>query len=215
MSGFPIVPVIELVAVFSGALSGALAARRTPGFDIVGMCGLAFAAGLGGSVARDVLLGRGLPLAFQNPGYLLAVSSAVFVCWFWGQHQGAQLERAILLVDAVGLGWFAVAGTLRCLSLDVAVAPAVLLGVLGAVGGGVVRDVLQREVPAVLRGGEPYALAALAGILVLVGARAVALPPLVSAALGVTTGSGVRLLSLRFGWKTPEPLRHREPRGGR
>ncbi|AKT37598.1 trimeric intracellular cation channel family protein [Chondromyces crocatus] len=202
-----IVTVIEVVAVFTGALSGALLARRKAGYDIVGMCGLALSAGLGGSITRDVLLQHGTPLALMRLTYLLTVGAAILVSWFWGHYLGAQTDRAILLLDAIGLGWFAVAGTLRCLGVGLEVVSAMLLGVIGAVGGGVVRDVLSGEVPAVFRRGELYALAALAGIVVLIVSRALGLPELACAAAGIFVGSGVRLLSMHLGWRSPEPFR--------
>jgi uncharacterized membrane protein YeiH len=201
------VMIIEIVAIFTGALSGALLARRRRDYDIVGMAALAFAAGLGGSLMRDVLLQQGTPLALTRPSYLATVASAIAVSWFWGHHLGTYTDRTIVLLDALGLGWFAIAGTLRCSSVGLGTASSILLGVASAVGGGIVRDILSNQVPAVFRRGELYALAALGGTLALVTCRALGLPDVVSAAVGIAVGSGVRLASLRFGWRSPEPRR--------
>jgi len=199
-----VVTVIEIIAVFTGALSGALLARRKGGYDVVGMAGFAFVAGLGGSITRDVLLQHGTPLAFNNVGYFATVAVAVVVGWFFGHGLGAMTDRAIVVLDAVGLGWFAVAGTLRCLHAGLDDVPAIVLGTIGAVGGGVIRDVLNREVPAVFKRGELYALAALAGIVVLVVARHV-VGEGAAAGAGITVGIGLRLASVRYGWQSPVP----------
>jgi uncharacterized membrane protein YeiH len=199
------VMVIEVVAIFTGALAGALLARRRRDYDIVGMAALSIAAGLGGSLTRDVLLQQGTPLALTRPAYLVTVAAAIGVSWFWGHHLGAHTDRTIIVLDAVGLGWFCVAGTLRCTNLGLGAASAALLGVVGAVGGGIVRDILSNQVPAVFRRGELYALAALAGAVTVLACKAAALPEVVSAGLGIGVGSGLRLASLRFGWRSPEP----------
>lgn len=198
---------IELVAVFTGALSGALTARVREGYDVVGMSALAFAAGLGGSVAREILLQRGTPMALTNLGYLGAVATAIVVCWLWGDRLGAQVNRVLLTLDAIGLGWFAVAGTLRVLGFGLGPVTAALLGMVTAVGGGVARDLMIGAEPAVFRSSELYALAALAGILVVLGALALGLPPWLSQGLGVTVGTGMRLLSIHLGWRSPLPPR--------
>lgn len=203
---------VEVVAIFSGALSGALLARSRREYDVVGMAALAFAAGLGGSLTRDVLLQQGTPLALTRGSYLATVATALVVAWFWGHHLGEHTARSIVLLDALGLGWFAVAGTLRCSSAGLSAASSVLLGVVGAVGGGILRDILSNEAPAVFRRGELYALAALAGALTLVTCRAASLSEVASAGFAIVVGSGVRLASLRFGWRSPEPRRPSESR---
>jgi uncharacterized membrane protein YeiH len=198
------VTVVEIVAVFTGALSGALLARQR-GYDIVGMAGLGFVSGLGGSITRDVLLQQGTPLAFGSVAYLVTVAVAVAGAWFLGERLGRFLDRTIVGLDAVGLGWFAVAGTLRCLHAGLADVAAVVLGTIGAVGGGVVRDVLIREVPAIFRRGELYTLAAVAGIVVLVVGRAAGLGEGTASSAGIAVGVGLRLASVRFGWLSPAP----------
>lgn len=196
---------IELVAVFTAALSGAVSARTRKGYDVVGMGALALAAGLGGSITREILLQRGTPAAISNLGYLGAVASAVTVAWFFGDRLGRHAQRVLFVLDAIGLGWFAIAGTLRVTSLGLGPITAALLGVITAVGGGILRDLLAGDTPAVFRSGELYALAALAGIVVLLGASALGLPPLLAQGLGVVVGTGMRFASARLGWRGPVP----------
>lgn len=198
---------VELVAVFTGALSGAVSARMREGYDVVGMGALALAAGLGGSIGREILLQRGTPAALTNLGYLGAVALAMGVAWLWGDRLGRHTQRVLFVLDAIGLGWFAVAGTLRVTSLGLGPVTAALLGVVTAVGGGILRDLLAGETPAVFRSGELYALAALAGILALLGAQSLGAPSLVAQALGVSIGTGTRFLGARLGWRGPTPPR--------
>lgn len=198
---------VEIVAVFTGALSGALAARVREGYDVVGMAALAFAAGLGGSITREILLQQGTPAALTHLGYLGAVASAIAVGWMWGDRLGQQANRVLLALDAIGLGWFAVAGAVRVTSLGLGPVTAILLGVVTAVGGGIARDLLLGVQPSVFRSGELYALAALVGIVAMLGALQLGLHPWLAQALGVVVGTGLRFVSMRLGWRSPVPPR--------
>ncbi len=189
------------------AVSGAsLAARR--GFDVVGMLVLATTTGLGGGILRDVLLGDVPPVALRDQRYL-AVPLAAVVLVFLGHHVVERIARPVLVFDAAGLGLFAVVGTAKALEFGLGVLPSVLLGVTSAVGGGVLRDVLAREVPMVFR-----ADSALYAIPAAMGAAATALvwshesldaAPAVAIAVAVVA---VRLLALRCGWRAPTSRTH-------
>lgn len=195
---------LDLGGVFVFAVSGAsLAARRR--FDVVGLLVLATATGLGGGILRDVLLGDVPPVALRDQVYLampLVAAALVLV----GHHLVERLERPVLVFDAAGLGLFAVVGTAKALETGLGVLPSVLLGVMSAVGGGVIRDVLARDVPVVFR-----ADSALYAIPAALGAAATAAvwsngsldpAPAVAIAAAVVT---LRLLSLRRGWRAPTP----------
>lgn len=188
---------IEIVAVFVSALSGALTARRTAGYGVVGMCCLAFAAGLGGSLTRDLLLQQGTPVALTRVDYLATVLATVPLALAFGRWIESWGERVIPVLDAIGLAWFAVAGTLRALSFELEPAGAAALGMVTAVGGGVLRDLLMGRVPTVFRPGELYALAALFGITALLLLRAFGVAPFLSVSAGIGVGCAARLLSMR------------------
>lgn len=187
---------VEIVAVFVSALSGALTARRTAGYGVVGMCCLAFAAGLGGSLTRDLLLQKGTPVALTRVDYLATVLVAVPLALAFGRWIETWGERVIGVLDAIGLGWFAVAGTLRALNFELEPAGAAVLGMVTAVGGGVLRDLLMGRVPTVFRPGELYALAALAGIAVLLAVLGVGAPPFLAVSLAIAAGCASRLWSM-------------------
>ena len=108
----------------------------------------------------------------------------------------------MLVLDAAGLALFAVSGALKALTAGLNPAAAMLLGVLTGVGGGMLRDVLVSEVPAVLRG-ELYASAALAGTALVVIARLLPLPTPAGAISGAVLCFVLRYLAIRRGWRLP------------
>src|SRR3954470_12063145 len=116
---------LDLVGTFVFALSGALVAVRKD-LDLVGVTVLAISAGLGGGMVRDVMLGAVPPAAFRNQAYLLVAAGAAIIGFFL-HPQIARISISILLIDALGLGFFAVAGTAksaRCRARSCACRPA-------------------------------------------------------------------------------------------
>ncbi len=187
-------------AVF--ALSGALLAVRK-NLDIVGIVVLSVAAGLGGGIIRDVLLGIAPPAALENELYLLlAIGAGVLGFFFHPRIE--RLNASIRVFDALGLGFFAVAGALKSLDAGLGPLPAVLLGVVSGVGGGIIRDILSVEIPLVLRR-DIYALAALLGALTCVVIVRSGLPTGLAALLGVGATFTLRMCALIFDWHAPRP----------
>lgn len=191
---------LDLVGTFVFGLSGAtLAVRRD--FDIFGILVLAMAAALAGGVIRDVLLGATPPAAFGDARYIGAAALAAGA-GFVGHRLIERLAKPVMLLDALGLGLFAVSGSGKALEAGLDPLPAVILGVVTAVGGGALRDMLAAEPPRVLRE-EVYALAALIGAIVVVVADAMAFAPGWAAAIGVAMTAGFRIVSVWRGWNAP------------
>lgn len=192
--------VLDLVGVFVFAISGAMLAveRR---LDLFGVLVLGVATAIGGGLARDVLLGATPPAALQDARYLLVPVAAGLVA-FRAHPQVARLSTVVRVFDAAGLGLFTVAGTTKALAYGLGPVPAAALGVLTGVGGGVIRDVLVREVPAVLRT-EIYAVAALAGAVVVVVAERTGVDGPASAAAATLLVFLLRMVSVRRGWSAP------------
>ena len=159
--------VLNLVGTFVFGLSGALAGVRAR-LDIFGVIVLAVVVGLAGGITRDLLIGIP-PQTFHDSRYLAAAGAAGLVT-FTAHSRLGRLERPILILDAAGLALFCVTGASTALDHRVGAVGAVLLGALTGVGGGVLRDVLLREVPVVLRTGL-YAIPALIGASIVVAAR--------------------------------------------
>jgi uncharacterized membrane protein YeiH len=194
--------VLDLVGVFVFALSGAsLAARR--GFDVVGIAALATATGLGGGMVRDVLLGDTPPAALRDQLYLLTplLATAIVVV---GDRTVEALRRLVLVFDAGGLALFCVVGTAKALASGLGVVASVLLGVLTAVGGGVLRDLLAHEVPSVFRVDRGlYAVPAALGSIAVAAVWSQDAFSAVAASIIVVCVLVLRLLSMRFGWRAP------------
>jgi uncharacterized membrane protein YeiH len=113
-----------------------------------------------------------------------------------------RLRNLVMTFDAAGLALFAVSGTQTALGYGLNPAMAALLGMLTGIGGGMLRDVLVSDIPVVLHS-DLYAVAALAGAIVVVAGRALEAPPAVSAVAGAAVCFGIRLVALRRGWRLP------------
>jgi uncharacterized membrane protein YeiH len=186
------------VAVFAASGASAAVAKR---LDLFGVIFVGFAAALGGGILRDVVIGAVPPLAFADWRY--AVTAAVASAAVFRLHpQFARLRRTVLVLDAAGLGLFTVAGTVKALEAGVPAVGSCVIGMITGIGGGVLRDLLTGEIPAVLQR-DIYAVAALGGavlVAALVRLDAAGPLPLAAAALLIT---GVRLLALRRRWSAP------------
>jgi uncharacterized membrane protein YeiH len=169
--------------------------------DLFGVLVLSFAAGNAGGITRDLLLGATPPPAIGDWRYI-GVSLAAGLVTFHQSRIIDRLRSPVLVLDAAGLGLFAVSGTLKALAAGLNPLGAMLLGVLTGVGGGMLRDVLVSEVPAVLRG-EVYASAALAGTAVVVLGRLLRLPTPVGTVSGAVLCFVLRFLAIRRGWQLP------------
>jgi uncharacterized membrane protein YeiH len=197
--------VVEFSGVAAGALAGALEARRnrTYHYDLIGVLGLAVITALGGGITRDVLIQKGPPLAFLDVRYLLVALSAGIVALLFGFSAGPHMSRFIWIADAASLGLFSVAGVSRALNAGLPVLTALILGLITAVGGGSLRDVLMGRTPRVFERGEPYAIAALLAVLVFLAGDRLGLDRSISTAAGAVSGLVLKLLAARFHWKTP------------
>lgn len=193
---------LDLSGILVFSISGALLGVRK-GFDAVGIVVLAIATSLGGGMIRDVLIGDLPPAALEEQSYLLvALGAGLFVLVAHATVE--RIERPILVFDAAGLALFSVVGAAKALDFGLAPASAVLLGTITAVGGGVIRDVLARDVPAVFR--PETALTAIPAAL---GAGATVAVweadayGVTAAAVTVLAVLAFRLLAMRFGWGAP------------
>jgi uncharacterized membrane protein YeiH len=195
--------VLDLIGTFVFALSGAVAGVRER-LDLFGVLVLSFAAASAGGIMRDLLIGAVPPAAISDWRYLAVSLLAGLVVFFWYpiSERIRNLRNHVLIFDAAGLALFAVAGTQKALGYRLNPVMAALLGVLTGVGGGMLRDVLVAQVPTVLRA-ELYAVAALAGAVVVVVGHVLNLPPTATAAAGAAVCFGIRLVAIRRGWHLP------------
>jgi len=202
---------VDLAAIVIGALTGGLLAARE-GFAVSGVLRRAVSGGLGGGLIRDVLLGVPV-VALTNPAYLPTVAITAMVTFFFS----GWLSRATALLvglDALTLGFFTLIGAQKAQLAGLPSASVVFIGVVTAVGGTVIRDVLLAQRADIVQPGPYNAVAALIGASALtVLAGPLDVPPLPVAVLVIVLVTGLRILSVWRGWAAPVaidlPLRAR------
>jgi uncharacterized membrane protein YeiH len=193
---------IDLLAVFAGGLSGSLIAIRNR-FDVAGVLVITMVSGLGGGIIRDVLIGAGPPAALRNPDYLYTALGAAGVGFVFRQFV-VRINPVFLVIDAVSLGLYTFVGMQKGLNFDLPIVTAALLGVITAIGGGLLRDVLSGEVPSVLRPGHFTMTAAIVGAGVYGLLHWLGVPGYIDVWIVLVIVMGLRLASEYFGWTTPE-----------
>ncbi len=195
-----LVLVLDLGGTFAFALSGAMAGIRRK-LDLFGVLVLAFAAATFGGITRDLLIGAVPPAALVDWRYLAVALAAGFLTFIWPALI-ERLGKPVRYLDAMGLALFAVAGTQKALAFGLSPVMAALLGMLTGIGGGVARDVLLSEIPAVMRA-DLYAVAALAGAAVVVVGHVLGFPIVLTALLGGLVCFLLRVMAIRRGWGLP------------
>jgi len=191
---------LDLAGTFVFALSGAMAGVKRQ-LDLFGVLVLSFVAANTGGITRDVLIGAVPPGAINDWRYL-GVSLLAGIITFYFPGAVRQRWNPVLVFDAAGLALFAVAGAHKALAYGLNPVMATLLGMVTGIGGGVARDVLLAEVPTVLRA-DLYAIAALLGAAVVVGASMLQLPSGAAALVGAALCFGLRVLAMKYGWRLP------------
>lgn len=199
---------LDLVGTFVFALSGATAGARRR-LDIFGVLVLSFVAANSGGIVRDLLIGATPPAAISDWRYLAVSLLAGILIFFWYPIIN-RLQSPVLFFDSVGLALFCVAGAQKALVFGLEPVMAALLGMLTGIGGGIARDVLLSNVPAVFRS-DIYAVAALAGAAVVVLGDALQLPTTATALAGAALCFGLRMAAVRYDWHLP---RARAPEHG-
>jgi uncharacterized membrane protein YeiH len=206
--------VIDLIGVFANAVLGGVMARAER-LDPVGFGVLAILSGLGGGLIRDTLLQRGTPVALVDIAYVLTALAGAALA-FVLHVEGKAWDRVFPFVDALAIGCWAAVGAQKTLAFGLGWLPAVLLGTITAVGGGMVRDVVLRRIPAIFGGTTLYATSALVASGVMVSLYRLG-HPTVGLVVATLTGAGLTLLARWRGWQLPEAYvwrPGRRPRGG-
>lgn len=191
---------LDLSGTFAFAISGAVAAKQRR-LDLFGIVAIAFIVACGGGIIRDLCIGAIPPTGLTDWRYLV-VSLIAAVAIIFLDKWVEKLNHPVLLFDAIGLAFFAVAGARKALDYGHNSEVAVLLGMVTAVGGGVLRDVLLNRVPVVLEK-EIYASAALLGsLMVVLGTRLGWTEDWVSM-VAILACFFLRFLALRNHWNLP------------
>jgi uncharacterized membrane protein YeiH len=192
--------VVDLLGTIAFAISGATAATERR-LDLFGVYAVAFITAIGGGIVRDLCLGAVPPVGISDWRYL-AGSVFAATLTIWAGPWVERLRNPVAIFDSVGLGFFAVAGAHKAFLHSGQVEPAIVLGVVTAVGGGVMRDVLLNRLPVILAR-EIYALAALVAAIIQVLAEANGVFLNLAPALAIGACLVIRLLAVRHAWALP------------
>jgi uncharacterized membrane protein YeiH len=191
--------IADLLGVFVFALSGALAAARKQ-MDIFGYMVLAVLPAVGGGTVRDLILNTSVFWVEQSVYILVAVGAGVIT--FLVSVRVGQRYTVLEWADAIGLSLFCVLGASKALTLTGDPVLAVTLGVVTAVVGGILRDVVCNEIPLILKR-EIYATAAMVGALVYCLGVGLSISEELSLLIGGVSAFAVRSMALIFGWSLP------------
>jgi uncharacterized membrane protein YeiH len=203
---------VEATATIAFALSGLLEAARKR-LDAVGVCVVAGLAAFGGGTLRDVLLDRRPFFWVEHAAWLwVLLALCVAAMGLLRARHFAPTEKAMQWPDALGLGLFSASGTQLALAQDMPAIVAVLMGVVTASFGGVLRDIVCNEIPSAFSDHRPYAVCAFVGGWVLVGGHALGLPDGISVLAAAGTGCGLRALALITDYRLPSWTSERESR---
>jgi uncharacterized membrane protein YeiH len=194
---------VEVIATFAFALSGLIEGARKR-LDAVGICVVAALAAFGGGTVRDVLLDRRPLFWVEHAAWLwVLIALCIGAMLFMRKQHLEPTERAMQWPDALGLGLFTAGGTQIALDAAMPGIVAVVMGVVTAVFGGVLRDIVCNEIPRAFRDHRPYAVCSFAGGWILVLAHAFALPQWVALIASASTATLLRLVALALDWSLP------------
>lgn len=195
---------LEVVAVTTGALSGALHATHKK-LDPMGVMVVAICTGVGGGAVRDVLLNAGIPVFLVSSSLLLNAILAAAVATLFARpiERLSPVMYVMYAVDSLLIGVWVVIGLQKALVDGLNPFAAAFVGVVACVGGGLLRDVLCKDKPEVLRPGTFYAAAAAAGAGAYLGLAALGAPEWASVTATIVVACALRAASAYFGWETP------------
>ena len=192
--------ILNFVGIAVFAASGAVVGVRK-GFDLFGIAVMGVLTGVGGGILRDVLLDISPPHSIQDwHNITVALVAAIVATAF--AHIVIRLNQLVLILDAIGMGFFATSGAAIAVDNGASWFAAALLGMLSAIAGGIIRDVLARDVPMVMGSGDLYAIPAMLGSITYVAIDYFG-PQWIGIVAGSLLATALRLTAMAFHWALP------------
>lgn len=191
---------LDLLGTFIFALTGGIKAVKHE-LDVFGVVILSISTGIGGGMIRDILIGSTPPAALKHEEYLLICIAAAVIVFFTARII-AQRWNIILFFDAVGLGVFTVIGASKGMGSGLGVIGVLMMGTMTATGGGIIRDILANEIPAILKK-DFYATATIIGGIVFIILNKTGLADSLIFILTFITVTGIRLIAMKLNIKLP------------
>jgi len=188
---------VDLFGTAVFAISGVLTAMHKK-FDLVGTLIIGFVTAIGGGTLRDILIGR-FPVSWlEDRNYFFAILTGYLIAYFFEQ-QIIKLRRSMFLFDTIGIGLFTILGIQIALEQGLSTESCLLMGVISACFGGVIRDVLTNEIPLIFRR-EIYATACLLGGIVYLLLIEFSTNENLNILVAIATVIIIRYLSIRYKW---------------
>ena len=193
----------EIIGTLAFALSGLIEAARKK-LDLVGMAMVTFLAAFGGGTLRDILLDRRPFFWVENHLWIWVILAiCVLALVFMRSRHVEPTERATAWPDALGLGIFGAGGTQLAIDAGLPAIVAVVMGVITAVFGGVLRDVVVNEMPRAFADYQPYSVLAFTGGWLVVMLNAIGVSAFIAVGLGAIFITSLRFLAMIFSWRLP------------
>jgi len=198
-----VIGIIEFLAILTFAYTGLVEARKKE-MDFVGACSLALITAFGGGTIRDLLLNRRPLYWVEHYEYtvVIFVLSGV-VLWLFRSREEIFSEKIINIIDALGLGLFSASGVALSLEHGIPAFPAALIGVVTAVAGGIIRDVLCAEIPSIFLRKRLYVTCSFVGVWTYIALNFWGLTPLVCLIACTLAVFFLRLAAVRFDIRLP------------
>jgi len=193
--------IFDLTGTFLFAVSGTLGASNKK-LDLFGALFTGFVTAIGGGTLRDLILDLHPLVWIDNYLYLIVIMLGALVA-FIAREELQKLRKTLFLFDTLGIAFFTVVGLSKALTTEINIAAAVLMGMLSAVAGGLIRDTLINEIPLIFRK-ELYATACFLGAIVyIISVNLLNLQDTISLFLSMITTTGVRLIAIRYNIHLP------------
>ncbi|ADB42313.1 trimeric intracellular cation channel family protein [Spirosoma linguale] len=196
--------ITDLVGTSVFAISGALSALSKKMYhDLFGLFFIGFVTAVGGGTLRDVIIGAH-PIAWiRDPNYLVVILSSVILAVLCRRWWLGALQRPLLVFDTIGVGIYTILGMQKALLFGVNDWASILLGVISALFGGVIRDTLVNDLPLIFSK-QLYATPCLVGALLYLLGRALPIDPNVTFIASVALITLFRLVAIRKNWALPQ-----------
>ena len=194
---------LNLIGIFFFTISGALAARDKKHYhDYFGVFFTGFITAIGGGTLRDMMLGA-YPISWLNDENILISIIIAFVFTLLFKKYIVKLRRTLFLFDTVGVGIYTILGVQKSLEYHVNPFAAVILGLISAVFGGVIRDTLLNEIPLIFAK-EIYATSCIFGAVLFVGMLYLKVDPTVAATISMSLIIVIRVIAVKYKLALPK-----------
>ena len=202
--------IVDVAAIVTNGLLGGAVARAFR-FDLLGFVLLSVITGMGGGMIRDILLNSGLPVALTDSAYWAGALVAALLAYTidLGTRWASWM---LMIVDFIGMGCWVATGTIKSLSLGLHWLPSIGMGVITAVGGGMIRDVMVNRIPSILGGSSLYGTVAIVGAIETVIITGVFRMPNVAMAVSIASCMVLGILARVRNWQLPAPITLKVPR---